>query len=256
MVSTKKYFAVDVKSTDDGSFTGILSTYGNVDLVGDVCERGCFDASIGSKGTHFPLLWNHNDNEPIGSFDVIGTDVNLSIQGKFNLQVGRARDIHALMKAGDVKGLSIGYIPKKFTYDQDGIRHLTEVELFEGSVTPFPANPLATAEAKKMNENFVAFKSSIIRELKAKGMTDEEINAIVEKSEAKDCGECQERKEEEKPTEGEEPTDKPEEKPADQKEEDEPPKDNGLTQEEIDQLKKLCKDLKEEAEKLKEEMKE
>ena len=53
-----------------GRFSGIASTYGNVDQAGDVMIRGCFSRSIATKGTHFPLLWTHDMREVIGSFDV------------------------------------------------------------------------------------------------------------------------------------------------------------------------------------------
>ena len=252
--SEKRYLNISVKAESDGTFNGILSTYGNVDLVGDVCEKGCFDGSISRKGTHFPLLFNHNDSEPIGSFNITDTSENLAISGKFNLEVQRGREIHALVKAGDIKGLSIGYMPVKATYDETGVRHLLEVELFEGSITPFPANPLATAEAKKMRQDFKQFKSALIRAMKSKRKTDDEIEEIVEATEKeienpintdeKNRKEA-ESEEEETDTEKEEES-KTDDEATEEKEE--------LTEEEIEELKKQCESLKEELSKLKEEM--
>jgi len=153
MVVTKHFVISEVKSdASSGSFSGILSTYGNIDAVGDVCERGCFDKSISEKGRKFPLLWNHNSDEPIGSFDVIDTTEVLSVEGSFNMEVQRAKEAFHLLKRGDVTGLSIGYSTKQATYDPDGIRHLVEVDLWEGSLTPFPANAYAGAQAKTMTE--------------------------------------------------------------------------------------------------------
>lgn len=137
-------------SDEEGTFDGVLSTYGNLDLVGDICEKGCFDDSLKAHGTKFPLLYQHNYDEPIGSFDVVSADDALRIKGHINMETQRGRETYALLKAGDISGLSIGYsIPEGgYHWDDDGIRHLLKVDLREGSVVTFPANPLATATAK------------------------------------------------------------------------------------------------------------
>lgn len=133
---------------EDGSFTGVLSTYGNIDEVGDICEAGCFDRSIEVSGTTRPLLWQHNPEEPIGHFEIMSTEGALTISGKFNLDTQRGREAYSLLRNGDIDGLSIGYRATDYTYDQDGIRHLKEVDLLEGSFVTFPANVLARAQAK------------------------------------------------------------------------------------------------------------
>lgn len=147
---TGELFAQLKSAGTDGSFTGTLSTYGNIDLVGDICEKGCFDDSVSMRGPHRPLLYQHDTSQPIGSFDVISTEDALNIVGKFNLEVQRGREAYALLKAGDVDGLSIGYnvMAEGYKYDGDGVRHLLKVDLLEGSFVTFPANTLARAQAK------------------------------------------------------------------------------------------------------------
>ena len=168
MVVTKHFVISEVKSdATSGSFSGILSTYGNIDAVGDVCEHGCFDRSISEKGVKFPLLWNHNPDEPIGSFFVTDTKDVLAIEGSFNMEVQRAKEAFHLLRRGDVTGLSIGYSTKQATYDPDGIRHLVEVDLWEGSLTPFPANAYTGAQAKTMTER----KQAEIRSRFAKSLS-------------------------------------------------------------------------------------
>lgn len=209
---TRKTFKVrELKAAgSDGTFNGILSTYGNTDLVGDVCAKGCFDESVASKGPKFPLLWNHNDNEPIGSFNVVSTDEALTVSGKINMRVQRAAEIYELLKAGDVDGMSIGYVPVEWHYDADGARILDAVELYEGSITPFPANPLARAEAKKMDE-IGAVKKGMARELQLKKYTKEQIDEILDVlSKAFDEGLAEPE---------EKPKDEPEQKPKDESEE-------------------------------------
>lgn len=150
MLETK---SLSYKMATDGSlgrFSGDAATYGNVDLIGDIVLPGAFNRCIAEKGTHYPLLWSHNMSDVIGSFDVKDTEASLRIEGSFNMDVQRGREGHALLKRGDLNGLSIGYIVKDYDYDSEGHRLLKELELIEVSVVAFPCNPEATAEAKQM----------------------------------------------------------------------------------------------------------
>lgn len=154
MVEAKSHrFSVLVKSidTEEGRFSGILSTYGNVDEVGDVCEAGCFDKSL-AEGSRYPLLWQHDSSSPIGSFEATTDDTALRIEGRINMEVARGREAYALLKAGDIDGLSIGYQAEGYDFDRDGIRHLRQVRLLEGSLVTFPANTMARAQAKGLME--------------------------------------------------------------------------------------------------------
>jgi hypothetical protein len=59
-----------------------------------------------------------------------------------------AQKAYTFMKAGVVKGLSIGFDTIQATYDGD-IRHLTEQRLWEISCVTFPMNQLAQVSAVK-----------------------------------------------------------------------------------------------------------
>ena len=145
MAETKdNRFPVSVKMVGDtpGTFRGTLSTYGNLDRVGDVCEKGCF--SNVEQGKRFPLLWQHDMCSPIGSFTVVDTEQALTIEGKLNLGTTLGKDAYALLKEGDLDGLSIGYSVNDCTWGDSGVRHLTSVCLHEGSLVTFPANEMAT----------------------------------------------------------------------------------------------------------------
>lgn len=135
-------------SDSEGAFRGTLSTYGNIDEVGDICEAGCFDDSVARGGAKRTLLWQHDQAQPIGSFEVVKTEGSLDIEGSFNLDTQRGREAYSLLKRGDIDGLSIGYRATDYKYDASGIRHLLQVDLLEGSLVTFPANTLARAQAK------------------------------------------------------------------------------------------------------------
>lgn len=130
------------------AFEGDLSTYGNIDLGGDVCEAGCFDHDIAVNGSHRPLLWQHMASEPIGSFNVVSTDGALRIKGEIDLNTPYGPAAYSLLSHKDIDGLSIGYNATDYSYDRDGVRHLLKMELMEGSIVTFPMNPKARAEAK------------------------------------------------------------------------------------------------------------
>lgn len=139
----------EVKSLgDDGTFEGVLSTYGNIDLVGDIVEAGAFAKSLAEQGSTRQLLRDHDWSRIIGTFDVTDSTDALRIKGRICLDTADGRETWALMKFGALDGLSIGYYASKYHYDQDGIRHLDELDLREGSVVGDPANPLARIQAK------------------------------------------------------------------------------------------------------------
>lgn len=166
---------VEVKAgQEDGTFSGLLSTYGNLDAVGDICEKGCFDRTIRERGIKRPLLWQHDQSQPIGSFIVSSADDALSIEGRFNMDVARGREAYALLKAQDIDGLSIGYIARDYDYDSQGVRHLKDVDLLEGSLVTIPANDLARAQAKRLD-----IMSKYARMESLKGLTESQRKAIL-----------------------------------------------------------------------------
>jgi len=75
----------------------------------------------------------------------------LYVEGKLLVNdVQQARETHALLKAGAISGMSIGYrVVKDETDGKSGVRRLLELKLFEVSVVTFPANEAATITAVK-----------------------------------------------------------------------------------------------------------
>ncbi len=149
-----KSVRIGIKSDMDteGVFSGMLSTYGNVDESGDVCVVGCFAKDLAVNGTKRPLLWQHNPDRPIGSFEANETESGLAIAGRYNLDTVQGREAYALTKAGDISGLSIGYIVKDSGYDDEGHRLLKDLDLMEGSVVTFPCNRQAVLTSVKSGD--------------------------------------------------------------------------------------------------------
>lgn len=144
MPNTQKVFKFEIKNlTEQGTFEGYLSVYDIVDLGNDVVEKGAFDKTLKESGGEIPLLYMHDQRTPIGSLEVESDQRGLKVKGELVLGVQKAQEVYELMKAGVMKGLSIGFktVKRKMV---KGIRHLQEVKLVEGSVVVFPMMPLAT----------------------------------------------------------------------------------------------------------------
>lgn len=140
---------------EDGFFSGYASVFGNEDSYGDIVIKGAFAETIADwqeRGKMPPVLWNHKTDEPIGVYTLLKEDEKgLYVEGRLLVKdVVRAREIHALMKAGAVDGMSIGYSPVEYNYDKEtNITELLKLKLWENSIVVFPANDLSRVEAVK-----------------------------------------------------------------------------------------------------------
>jgi HK97 family phage prohead protease len=152
-------FFLSIKATDvaeDGTFTGYGSVFGGEpDSYGEVVAKGAFTESLAelkAKGRIVPVLWQHRSSEPIGVYLEISEDAHgLKVTGQLLISdVAQAKEAYALLKAGAVTGLSIGYWVRQASYDEKtGIRTLIKLDLVEVSLVTFPAKDDARVEAVK-----------------------------------------------------------------------------------------------------------
>lgn len=141
-----------VTVSDDLAIEGYASLFGIKDTGGDIVEPGAYSASLDalkSKGRTVKMLWQHDPGEPIGTWDEVReTEKGLYVKGRLLPDVARAREAAALLKAGAIDGLSIGYRTRKATKNSKGLRLLSELELWEVSLVTFPMLPEARVGAK------------------------------------------------------------------------------------------------------------
>ena len=158
-------FPLKLKSiAADGTFQGYGSTYGNLDLVGDIVMPGAFNQAIQSQGKGLPLLWVHSQETPLGVAKISDSKAGLVVDGQLLMTDPNAQRVHAHMQMGSVKGLSIGFgtpDPAKTSWDDDGNRILREIKLYELSLCPVPANPLALVTSVKSLAQVERFMQSI-----------------------------------------------------------------------------------------------
>ena len=137
-------FELKREPDQDGVFEGYASVFGIVDQGMDVVERGAFTKSLGS-GRKVKMLWQHDQSQPIGVWDEIREDERgLYVKGRVLKEVQKGREAQALMKAGAMDSMSIGYRTIEAMQEGNGsVRKLMEVDLFEVSLVTFPMLPEA-----------------------------------------------------------------------------------------------------------------
>lgn len=175
--------AFEVKSIDEKArtFTGLAATW-KKDLGDDVIHKGAFARTLthwrSTKATTpIPLLDGHDRYSVL---KVMGkmtgakeTDDGLEADFEFIPEDPDADAALRRVKGGFVSGLSIGYTPVRWEYEQiegkspwERIRHLHEVKLHEVSLVVFPMNETARVDRASMK--------SLIDAAREGTLTDEE----------------------------------------------------------------------------------
>ncbi|MEG3662805.1 HK97 family phage prohead protease [Celeribacter halophilus] len=133
---------------------GYASLFDCRDSGGDVVMKGAYAQSLcalKAKGRSVKMLWQHDPAQPIGIWDEVREDARgLYVKGRLLTSLQKGREAVALIEAGAIDGLSIGYRTVKAHKDTKGTRLLSELELWEVSLVTFPMLPEARlrAEAK------------------------------------------------------------------------------------------------------------
>ena len=129
---------------DELEIEGYASLFWTRDLNDDVTAAGAFGESLARTGASaVKMLHQHDAANPIGVWDEIAEDARgLYVRGRVLSVSPEARLVAALVKAGALDGLSIGFRTVKARPDESGrLRVLTEVELWEVSIVTFPMLP-------------------------------------------------------------------------------------------------------------------
>jgi HK97 family phage prohead protease len=179
-----KFTSLDLKAVDgEGTFEGYASVFHREDLSHDMVMPGAFAESIAKRGTAgVKMLYQHDANQPIGVWTELQEDRRgLYARGRLMPEVARAREVHALMRAGALDGLSIGFRTVKSRRDRaSGVRRLEKVDLWEISVVTFPLLPEARVQSLKARP----FNGTTMREFERwltrdAGLTRKEARALL-----------------------------------------------------------------------------
>ena len=152
----RKSLPLEVKAIDEsGTFEGYAAVFGNVDAWDDIIVAGAFKATLKEhrgKKTMPALLWQHDSREPIGVWESMAEDDHgLFVKGRLlRADVQKAAEAYALLQAGALSGMSIGYYARDYSVDEKTwIRTIKKIDLLEASLVTFPANESARVTGVK-----------------------------------------------------------------------------------------------------------
>ena len=150
-------FKADSFDDEQGIFSGVAAVYGNIDSGGDIIEPGAFQKALEDGIDRIKILALHNDCWlPVGKpLELRDEKEGLFIKGKIS-DTSMGKDVKILLRDGVLGELSIGYDPVVFDYDENGIRHLREVRLWEVSIVTWAMNPEAVITGYKSLVDSVA----------------------------------------------------------------------------------------------------
>jgi HK97 family phage prohead protease len=144
-------FRPSTRIEDDGTVEGYASLFGEIDAARDMVMPGAFARTLRSRGIRrVPMLFQHDPAEPVGVWLELYEDFRgLRARGKLIPDVTRGRELLALLRAGAVDGLSIGFRTVKGRLDPaTRVRKLIDVDLWEISIVTFPLLSGARVRAK------------------------------------------------------------------------------------------------------------
>ncbi|MGE3643250.1 MAG: HK97 family phage prohead protease [Beijerinckiaceae bacterium] len=153
----KSTLAID----EAGRICGTAWPFGSPDRVGDMIEKGAFASAVAPV----PMLFSHNPDKPVGAWTSIQEDANgLQVEGQLLVEdVPLAKEARALVRAGAMRGLSIGFTTRKAFNRKGGGRTITDLELVEISLVSIPMHPNARINSAKTAADAIAIAAAINR---------------------------------------------------------------------------------------------
>lgn len=143
-------------AADAAEFSGYAVVWGERNAHNEIVERGAFAKTLAAHqaaGTRPVMFWSHNREDIIGVWEEVREDEKgLFVRGKLITEINRGKEVHELMKAGAVNGLSIGFrVPKGGEQRRAGTRYLREIDLAEISVVGLPSAGRARITSVRSN---------------------------------------------------------------------------------------------------------
>ncbi len=159
---------------EDGVFEGYASMFNVIDSHQDSVQPGAFKKSLmqwKTKGQLPKMLWQHDPQQVIGVWTHMFEDaIGLYVKGKLLLELEKAKEAYALMKAKAIDSLSIGYQVVRSHHGKQAeksVQFLQEIDVMEVSLVTFASNAHAKIEHVKAL-------------LQTRGATDKEIQMFCE----------------------------------------------------------------------------
>ncbi|WP_152047176.1 HK97 family phage prohead protease [Aureimonas psammosilenae] len=160
-LETKAAFSIG----EAGEITATAWPFGTADSYGDIITKGAFAGA----SLPLPMLFAHRPDDPVGVWEAVEeTDAGLIAKGRLLLgKVARADEMAALIGAGALSGVSIGFNGTKATFRKSAGRTIgrtiSSLNLMEISLVTFPAHPGARITGAKNAARAIALAEAINR---------------------------------------------------------------------------------------------
>ena len=155
------FFETKMNTGDNGEIAAMAWPFGSADRLGDVIEKGAFAGAT----TPLPMLYGHDQNATLGSWtEARETDEGLELKGRLLVdEVAQAKEVRALIRAGAIRGVSIGFLTRKARPRKGGGRTITDLELVEASLVSVPMHPGARVTSAKSAISALSIAAAINR---------------------------------------------------------------------------------------------
>ena len=173
------YKQAEISDVDEnlGIVKGYGSIFGNVDSDNDIIEKGAYARTIKNNGSRVKYLYQHDITKPIGRMKELFEDT----KGLgFVAEVPRTTfgiEVLELMKYNVIDENSVGILPVKKDYNEDGVRMIKEAKLFEISAVTLASNDEAKIlEVKGKSEKTDHYKKrfdNLINVIRKGNITDD-----------------------------------------------------------------------------------
>ena len=166
-----------------GIVKGYGSIFGNVDSDNDIIDKGAYRRTIKNNGKRVKYIYQHDITKPIGKMrELYEDDKGLGFVAEVP-KTTFGNEVLELMKYGVIDENSVGIMPVKKDFNDDGVRVIKEVKLFEISAVTLASNEEAKilevkGESEKIDYYTKRFDNLI--KLIRKGNITDDLGYLVE----------------------------------------------------------------------------
>lgn len=173
------YKQAEISDVDEnlGIVKGYGSIFGNVDSDNDIIEKGAYARTIKNNGSRVKYLYQHDITKPIGRMKELYEDEKGLA---FVAEIPKTTfgiEVLELMKYNVIDENSVGILPVKKDYNENGVRMIKEAKLFEISAVTLASNDEAKIlEVKGKSEQTDYYKKrfdNLINVIRKGNITDD-----------------------------------------------------------------------------------
>jgi HK97 family phage prohead protease len=161
----------------------VISVFGNKDSDNDIIEKGAYRRTIKNNGSRVKYLYQHDITKPIGRMKELYEDEKGLV---FVAEVPKTtfgNEVLELMKYGVIDENSVGIMPVKKDYDENGIRVIKEAKLYEISAVTIAANDEAKileVKGEYNNPDYLAKRFDNLIKVIRKGNVSDDLSYLIE----------------------------------------------------------------------------